>query len=40
MFVIWSFDSSLPRSRVIVPFNLLADLITNTRWSRIGTMLR
>jgi signal peptidase I len=34
MFVIWSFDSSLPRT------NLLSDLITNTRWSRIGTMLR
>ncbi len=40
MFVIWSFDSSLPRSDVLVPFNLLADLVNNTRWGRIGTMLR
>ena len=40
MFVIWSFDSSLPRSRALPPFNFLSDLLTNTRWSRIGTMLR
>ena len=40
MFVIWSFDSSLPRSRALPPFNLLADLVTNTRWGRIGTLLR
>jgi signal peptidase I len=40
MFVIWSFDSSLPRSDAIVPFNFLSDLINNTRWSRIGTTLR
>jgi signal peptidase I len=40
MFVIWSFDSSLPRSDAAVPFNLLSDFIHNTRWGRIGTMLR
>jgi signal peptidase I len=37
MFVIWSFDSSLPRSEGL---GLIKDFFTNTRWSRIGTMLR
>jgi signal peptidase I len=40
LFVIWSYNSSLPRSRALPPFNLLSDFITNTRWNRIGTMLR
>ena len=40
MFVIWSFDASLPRSQALPPFNLLSDLFSNTRWGRIGTMLR
>jgi signal peptidase I len=40
LFVIWSYNSSLPRSNALPPFNLLSDLISNTRWSRIGTMLR
>jgi signal peptidase I len=37
MFVIWSFDSSLPRSDGL---GVIRDFFTNTRWSRIGTMLR
>ncbi|HWS54823.1 MAG TPA: signal peptidase I [Pyrinomonadaceae bacterium] len=40
LFVIWSYNSSLPRSNALPPFNLLSDLISNTRWNRIGTSLR
>jgi signal peptidase I len=40
MFVIWSYDSSLPRSSALPPFNLLSDFLANTRWNRVGTMLR
>ncbi len=40
MFVIWSYNSSLPRSSALPPFNLLSDFISNTRWERVGTMLR
>jgi len=40
LFVIWSYNESLPRSRAPRPFNFLSDILSNTRWSRIGTMLR
>ena len=40
MFVIWSYDKSAPSSDAPVPFNFIADFLNNTRWSRIGTMIR
>lgn len=39
VFVIWSYDKSAPRSDAPFPFNVVADLVGNTRWSRIGTLL-
>ena len=38
MFVIWSYDESAPRSEGFVGF--VGDFFRNTRWGRIGTMLR
>ena len=38
MFVIWSYDESVPRSEGYLGF--LGDLFTNTRWGRIGTLIR
>jgi signal peptidase I len=38
MFVIWSFDESAPRSEGLVGF--VGDFFRNTRWERIGTLLR
>ncbi len=40
MFVYWSFDESAPRSDAIFPLNHLSDFITNTRWSRTGTLVK
>jgi len=40
MFVIWSYDESAPHSDAPVPFNFIADFLRNTRWSRLGTLLR
>jgi signal peptidase I len=40
MFVIWSYDKSAPGSDAPFPFNFIADFLNNTRWSRIGTMIR
>jgi signal peptidase I len=40
LFVIWSYDESRPRSHALPPFNFISDLYHNTRWGRIGTMLR
>jgi signal peptidase I len=40
MFVYWSFDESLPRSDMMIPFNFISDFINNTRWSRTGTLVR
>lgn len=40
MFVYWSFDESKPRSNIAFPFNYASDFITNTRWSRTGTLIR
>jgi signal peptidase I len=40
LFVIWSYDESQPRSRALPPFNVISDFLSNTRWSRIGAMLR
>jgi signal peptidase I len=38
MFVIWSYDDSAPRS--VGNLGFLSDFINNTRWGRIGTLLR
>ncbi|MCA1620118.1 MAG: signal peptidase I [Acidobacteria bacterium] len=38
MFVIWSYDESAPRSEGFVGF--VGDFFRNTRWGRIGTLLR
>ena len=38
MFVIWSYDESAPRSEGRLGF--VRDLFNNTRWGRIGTLLR
>lgn len=40
MFVYWSYDESAPHSSEPFPFNAIADFITNTRWSRTGTMVK
>ncbi len=40
LFVIWSYDESQPRSDLIPPFNFVEDFLRNTRWSRIGTLVR
>lgn len=40
MFVYWSFDESLPRSDLMLPLNIISDFITNTRWSRAGTLIK
>ncbi len=39
-FVIWSYDESAPRSDYPPPINFVADFFANTRWSRIGTLIR
>jgi signal peptidase I len=38
MFVIWSYDDSAPRS--VGNLGFLSDFLNNTRWGRIGTLLR
>jgi signal peptidase I len=40
MFVIWSLDKSAPRSDALFPFNFAVDFVKNTRWDRIGTLIR
>jgi signal peptidase I len=40
IFVIWSYDEHAPRSNAAFPFNFVADFIHNTRWGRLGTLLR
>lgn len=40
MFVIWSFDEHAPHSNAAFPFNFVSDFFNNTRWGRIGTLLR
>jgi signal peptidase I len=40
MFVIFSYDKHAPQSDAPFPFNFISDLANNTRWSRIGTLLR
>lgn len=40
MFVIWSYDESEPHSDAPFPFNFVTDFLRNTRWSRIGTLIR
>jgi signal peptidase I len=40
MFVIFSYDKHAPQSDALFPFNFVSDLVNNTRWSRIGTLLR
>jgi signal peptidase I len=38
MFVIWSYDESAPRSNS--KLGIVSDFFNNTRWSRIGTLVR
>jgi signal peptidase I len=38
MFVIWSYDSSAPKSDGRLGF--LADFFNNTRWGRTGTLIK
>jgi len=40
LFVIYSYDKHAPSSDAPFPFNYVSDFVNNTRWSRIGTMLR
>jgi len=40
MFVIWSFDEHARRSDAPFPVNFVSDFFNNTRWSRMGTLLR
>ena len=40
MFVIWSFDEHARRSDAAFPFNFVSDFFNNTRWGRMGTLLR
>jgi signal peptidase I len=40
MFVYWSYDESAPHSDAPFPLNVVSDFITNTRWSRTGTLVK
>ncbi|MBC7930387.1 MAG: signal peptidase I [Rubrivivax sp.] len=40
MFVIWSYDKHAQQSDAAFPLNFVSDFANNTRWSRIGTLLR
>src|ERR1051325_1959214 len=40
MFVIWSYDEHAPHSDAPAPLGFVSDLFNNTRWKRIGTLLR
>ena len=40
MFVIWSYDEHAPHSDAPFLINFISDLFNNTRWSRIGTLIR
>ncbi len=40
MFVIWSYDKHAPPSDAAFPLNFVSDFANNTRWNRIGTLLR
>jgi signal peptidase I len=40
MFVIWSFDEHAPHSDAPFLVNFVSDFFNNTRWSRMGTLLR
>jgi signal peptidase I len=40
MFVIWSYDEHARRSDATAPLNFVSDFFHNTRWGRIGTLLR
>ncbi len=40
MFVYWSYDESAERSELPFPFGVLSDFVTNTRWSRTGTLVK
>ncbi len=40
MFVIWSYDKHASQSDAAFPLNFVSDFANNTRWSRIGTLLR
>ena len=40
MFVIWSYDEHARHSDAPTPLNFVSDFFNNTRWGRIGTLLR
>ncbi|HEX5707965.1 MAG TPA: signal peptidase I, partial [Pyrinomonadaceae bacterium] len=40
MLVYWSYDESAERSTLAFPFGFFSDFITNTRWSRTGTLVK
>jgi signal peptidase I len=40
MFVIWSYDEHTRHSDAPAPLNFVSDFFNNTRWTRIGTLLR
>lgn len=40
MFVYWSYDESAPSSTAPFPFNVVSDFVSNTRWSRTGTLVK
>jgi signal peptidase I len=40
LFVIWSYDEHARHSDAPVPFNIVSDFFNNTRWSRLGTLIR
>jgi signal peptidase I len=40
MFVIWSYDKHAPQSSAAFPINFVTDFFNNTRWSRIGTLIK
>jgi signal peptidase I len=40
MFIIWSYDEHAPHSDAPFLINVVSDFFHNTRWGRIGTMLR
>jgi signal peptidase I len=40
MFVIWSYDEHARHSEAPAPLNFVSDFFNNTRWNRIGTLMR
>ena len=40
LFVIWSYDEHAQHSNAPVPLNIVSDFFNNTRWGRIGTLIR